>query len=50
MRSEPRCHLNSFAVLGLKAGYPVGKFNFLLDASNLTDEVYSGSVQVETDS
>jgi len=39
----------SFAVVGLKAGFPVGRFDIVVDASNLTDEVYSGSVQVDND-
>jgi iron complex outermembrane receptor protein len=38
---------DSFAVFGLKAGYPIGGLTLFLDASNLTDEDYSGSVQVD---
>jgi iron complex outermembrane receptor protein len=36
-----------FVLLGLKAGVPIGPVELSFDASNLTDEVYSGSVQVD---
>ena len=36
-----------FVLLGLKAGVPIGPVELSLEASNLTDEVYSGSVQVD---
>ncbi|MCI0346377.1 MAG: TonB-dependent receptor, partial [Chloroflexi bacterium] len=36
-----------FVLLGLKAGVPIGPVELSLEASNLTDEDYSGSVQVD---
>ena len=36
-----------FALVGLRAGVPIGPVELSLEASNLTDEVYSGSVQVD---
>jgi iron complex outermembrane receptor protein len=36
-----------FALVGLAAGFPVGGFEILVDVSNLTDERYSGTVQVD---
>ncbi len=36
-----------FVLLGLKAGIPIGPVVLSLEASNLTDEDYSGSVQVD---
>jgi iron complex outermembrane receptor protein len=36
-----------FEIVGLKAGFPIGRLDLYLDASNLTDETYSGSVQVD---
>jgi iron complex outermembrane recepter protein len=36
-----------FALLGLKAGVPLGRVELSLEASNLTGEAYSGSVQVD---
>ena len=36
-----------FVLLGLKAGVPIGRVELSLEASNLTGEDYSGSVQVD---
>ncbi len=36
-----------FVLLGLKAGVPIGRVELSLEASNLTGEAYSGSVQVD---
>jgi iron complex outermembrane receptor protein len=36
-----------FVVLGLKAGLPLGRVELSFEASNLSDEDYSGSVQVD---
>ena len=36
-----------FVLLGLKAGVPIGPVELSIEGSNLTDEDYSGSVQVD---